>query len=217
MSISFLVLGLALTSALTLTLTEKKHRHWPGSCQRCVGSGASPAVVAQSLLLRRARPAGISSARSRPPVGPPLPPPFSFPTGARHSPPTQPASTLNKLIDQASFGTDPRTRNGGHLVARLSPCPACLACLSTFFFPSWSFSFTIAGSLFSSRPVTQFYSALLDRPGRECIALCFAASLHCVCQTPRRPPGYLLVTVIYPHCLSHGSRARFCIRSHQHG
>lgn len=56
MSISvLLVLGLALTSALALTLTEKKHRHWPGSCQRCVGSGASPTVVAQSLLLRRAR------------------------------------------------------------------------------------------------------------------------------------------------------------------
>lgn len=101
--------GLALTSALTLTLTEKKHRHWPGRCQRCVGSGASPTVVAQSLLLRRAR--LLAYLRHAPvPVGPPLPPPFSFPTGARVSPLTQPTSTLNKLIDQASSG---RTRGRG--------------------------------------------------------------------------------------------------------
>lgn len=152
MSISGLVLGLTLSLALTLD----KQGHIP---TRLTG------LPLPEVRWQRGQPdgcgsvAGISSARSGPLWALSISPPQARPNfggwrpGCRPYPATQPKKpTLNKLINQARFGGDPRTRNGGRLVARLSPC------LYSFFS---SFRSSLhARSFFASRDPS-FYSALL--------------------------------------------------------
>lgn len=102
-SISGLVLG-GLTLALTLTQTGHVNGRidWAARCQRCVGSGTSPTVVAKSLLgcwhiFGTQRPQWALS-------------PISLPHRRPAVAPNPACSTLNKLINQASSA---RTRERG--------------------------------------------------------------------------------------------------------